>query len=184
MAKTPSNMLDLGTIAPDFQLNDAYGHTVSLSDFSNAKGILVMFICNHCPYVKHIAGSLASVSSEYMARGIAFVAINSNDYEKYPDDAPDKMREEITLRGYKFPYLVDEGQDVAKAYKAACTPDFYLFDAKHRLVYRGEWDCSRPGNDVPVDGSSMRAAMDALLAGKVPSADQKPSLGCNIKWRQ
>lgn len=183
MARTPSTMLALGTKAPSFKLPDAYGHSVSLDDFSGASGLLVMFICNHCPYVKHIAGSLASMSAEYMAKNVAFVAINSNDYANYPDDAPEKMRDEITLRGYKFPYLVDESQDVAKAYQAACTPDFYLFDKNQRLIYRGQWDASRPGNDVIVDGSSMRAALDQLLSGAEVSADQKPSLGCNIKWK-
>lgn len=183
MAKTPSTMLDLGTKAPDFSLPDAYGRRVRLDDYGDAKALLVMFICNHCPFVKHIAGSLAALSDEYMSRGVAVVAINSNDYAKYPDDAPAKMQEEITMRGYKFPYLIDESQDVAKAYKAACTPDFYLFDSERRLAYRGQWDDARPGNNAPVDGASMRAALDTLLAGKEVSPDQKPSLGCNIKWK-
>jgi peroxiredoxin len=183
MAKTPSTMLDLGTVAPDFSLPDAWGHTVSLKSFADAPALLVMFICNHCPYVKHIAGSLAATADEYMSRGVAVVAVNSNDYEKYPDDAPAKMQEEITIRGYKFPYLVDASQEVAKAYKAACTPDFYLFGSDRRLVYRGQWDASRPGNDIVVDGAHMRAALDAVLAGKPVPADQIPSIGCNIKWK-
>lgn len=183
MAKTPSTMLDLGTVAPDFSLPDAWGRTVSLKSFADAPALLVMFICNHCPYVKHIAGSLAATADEYMSRGVTVVAVNSNDYEKYPDDAPAKMQEEITVRGYKFPYLVDASQEVAKAYKAACTPDFYLFGRDRRLVYRGQWDASRPGNGLVVDGAAMRAALDAVLAGKPLPTDQIPSIGCNIKWK-
>jgi peroxiredoxin len=183
MARTPSTMLDLATIAPDFNLKDCYGKSVALRDFLGAKATLVMFICNHCPFVKHLADSLAKVTTSYMAKGVAVIAINSNDIEKYPEDGPDKMQEEILLRGYKFPYLLDLDQSVAKAYHAACTPDFYLFDASMRLAYRGQWDDSRPGNGVEVNASSMRQAIDALLNGKAPDSNQKPSLGCNIKWK-
>jgi peroxiredoxin len=183
MAKTPSTMLELGTVAPVFKLKDAFGKVVSLDDFKGAPATLVMFICNHCPFVIHLADSLAAITREYMAKGLAVVAINSNDTVKYPDDAPDKMRLEIENRGYKFPYLIDEDQAVAKAYRAACTPDFYLFGRDMKLAYRGQWHDSRPGSNVTVDGSSMRIAIDALLGGDQPGADQKPSLGCNIKWK-
>jgi peroxiredoxin len=183
MARTPSNMLDLGTIAPDFNLKDSYGKTIGLKDFIGSRATLVMFICNHCPFVKHLADSIALVTSSYIKKGVAVIAINSNDIETYPEDGPDKMQEEITTRGYKFPYLLDSDQSVAKAYQAACTPDFYLFGPNLRLAYRGQWDDSRPGNAVEVTGASMRMALDALLLGKTPDADQKPSLGCNIKWK-
>lgn len=183
MAKTPSTMLELGTLAPPFFLKDAFGKKVSLADFHNAPAILVMFICNHCPYVIHLAESIAGLTSEYMKKGVAVVAINSNDFAKYPDDAPEKMQEEIKKRNYEFPYLVDESQNIAKAYQAACTPDFYLFNRKLHLAYRGQWDESRPGNQVAVDGHLMRAALDAVLANQQPSTDQKASLGCNIKWK-
>jgi hypothetical protein len=142
-----------------------------------------MFICNHCPFVKHLADSLAEVTTNYMAKGVAVIAINSNDIEKYPEDGPDKMQEEILARKYKFPYLLDLDQSVAKAYQAACTPDFYLFDSSLKLAYRGQWDDSRPGNGLEVNASSMRQALDALLSGKAVVPNQKPSLGCNIKWK-
>ena len=183
MARTPSTMLDLGTKAPDFKLKDSFGKSIALRDFLGSKATLIMFICNHCPFVKHLADSLAELTTTYLAKGVAVIAINSNDIEAYPEDGPDKMREEIAVRGYKFPYLLDLDQSVAKAYQAACTPDFYLFDADLKLAYRGQWDDSRPGNGAEVNGNSMRQALDALLSGKEPDANQKPSLGCNIKWK-
>lgn len=183
MAKTPSTMLELGTKAPDFKLPDTEGQWVSRDDFRGKKGLLVLFICNHCPYVIHIASHLARMTKEYMARGIPVVAINSNDATKYPDDAPDKMKEEKAKRGYAFPYLFDETQKVAQAYQAACTPDIFLFDKNFELAYRGQYDGSRPSNNVPVTGSDLKKALDALLADQKPSAEQTPSIGCNIKWR-
>lgn len=183
MAQTPSTMLPLGTQAPHFSLPDPDGKLVSLSDFSDAPALLVAFICNHCPFVKHIAEGFATLVKDYQAKGVAAVAINSNDVENYPDDSPAKMAEEIEARGYTFPYLLDESQQVAKAYRAACTPDFYVFDAGRQLVYRGQLDGSRPGNEVPVTGEDLRAALDATLAGRPTADDQKPSIGCNIKWK-
>ena len=182
MVRTLSTMLPLGTEAPDFSLADTNGNLVSLSDFQSAKGLLVIFMCNHCPYVKHIAEGLKTLTDEYIAKGIAVVAISSNDAANYPDDSPEKMKEEKLARGYSFPYLYDATQAVAKAYHAACTPDFFLFDAQHHLVYRGQMDDSRPKTDKPVTGADLRAALDALLAGKPPVDKQTPSLGCNIKW--
>jgi len=183
MVKTASTMLELGKQAPGFSLPDTEGKTVSLEDFAGAKALLVAFICNHCPFVKHIAAELASLARDYQERGVAVVGINSNDVANYPDDSPEKMAEEAKNRGYTFPYLFDEPQDVAKAYMAACTPDFYVFDAEQRLVYRGQLDESRPGNDVPVTGKDLRAALNAVLAGGPVLGDQKPSIGCNIKWK-
>ncbi len=183
MAVTPSTMLALGTEAPPFSLPDTDGKMVSLADFKARPALLVMFICNHCPYVKHVRHELARLGRDDQAKGVAVVAISSNDAAAFPDDSPEKMREEKQQAGYTFPYLYDESQDVARAFRAACTPDFYLFDAGRRLVYRGQMDGSRPGNDVPVTGADLRAAIDALLAGKTVNADQKPSMGCNIKWR-
>jgi peroxiredoxin len=184
MAAVPSTMLALGTNAPDFSLPEpASGRQVTLGDFAAAPGLLVAVLSNHCPFVKHIAGELAAFASEYQRRGLAIVAINANDVEKYPADSPEKMTEEVRHRGYPFPYLFDESQDVAKAYQAACTPDFFLFDADRRLVYRGQFDASRPSLDVPVTGSDLRAACDAVLAGERPSEEQTPSVGCNIKWK-
>lgn len=184
MVKTASTMLSLGTQAPDFSLPDAKGRVVSLDDFPDARALLVVFMCNHCPYVKHVAEPLAELAREYRGRGVAIVGINSNDADGYPEDAPEAMREEIERRGYDFPYLVDESQEVAKAYRAACTPDFFLFDAARRLVYRGQMDDSRPGNDRPVTGEDLRAALDAVLEGLPVRSSQKPSLGCNIKWKE
>ena len=184
MAETRSTMLPLGTSAPDFDLPDPSGKRVSLADYKDAPALLVAFICNHCPFVKHIRKEFAAFAKEYQARGVGIVAINSNDVENYPEDGPEKMVEEIKLAGYTFPYLYDESQNVAKAYRAACTPDFYLFDREHRLVYRGQFDGSRPGNAVPVTGADMRSAVDAVLAGQSVRADQKPSGGCNIKWKR
>jgi peroxiredoxin len=183
MALTPSTMLPLGTSAPDFRLPDTTGKTVSLADFKNASALLVMFICNHCPYVKHIRAGLAQLGRDYQARGVAVVAISANDAANYPEDAPAKMKEEARGAGYTFPYLHDATQAVAKAYRAACTPDFFLFDGARKLVYRGQFDDSRPGNGVPVTGKDLRAALDAVLAGKPAPKDQKPSIGCNIKWK-
>ncbi len=184
MAMTPSTMLPLGTGAPSYRLADPDGKVISLDDFEDAPGMLVMFICNHCPFVKHIRHELARFGREYQARGLAVVAINSNDAAAYPDDRPEKMREELKEVGYSFPYLYDETQAVAKAYRAACTPDFFLFDRDRRLVYRGQFDDSRPGNDLSVTGSDLRAAADALLEGRPVPATQTPSIGCNIKWKE
>jgi peroxiredoxin len=176
-------MLALGTSAPPFALPDTDGGTVSLSDFKDAKALLVMFICNHCPFVKHVRSELSKLGHDYLQKGAAIVAISSNDVVTFPDDSPQLMRKEKQDAGYTFPYLYDETQSVAKAYKAACTPDFFLFDAGKRLVYRGQLDDSRPGNDVPVTGKDLRAALDAVIAGRPVSSDQRPSLGCNIKWK-
>ncbi len=183
MARTLSTMLDLGTAAPAFTLPDPSGRQVSLADFEDAPALLVVFMCNHCPYVKHLRSALAEFAREYQPRGLAMIGINSNDVATHPDDSPDKMAEEIRAVGYSFPYLYDEDQAVAKAYKAACTPDFFLFDRGHKLVYRGQFDESRPGNNVPVTGKDLRAAADAVLAGQPVPAEQKASMGCNIKWR-
>jgi peroxiredoxin len=183
MALTPSTMLPLGTDAPDFRLPDTNGKTVSLADFKHAPALLVMFICNHCPYVKHLRQGLAQLGRDYQPKGVGIVAINSNDIASYPADSPEKMKEEVQSTGYTFPYLFDATQSVAKAYRAACTPDIYLFDGKHRLVYRGQFDDSRPGNGRPVTGKDLRAAIDAILAGKPVPKDQNPSMGCNIKWK-
>ena len=183
MARTPSTMLALGTRAPDFSLPDTEGGTVSLADLAGAPGLLVAFICNHCPFVIHIADMLAELGRTYPDRGVGVVAINSNDVANYPDDSPEKMIEECELRGYEFPYLYDETQAVAKSFDAACTPDFFLYDHDAKLAYRGQLDGSRPGSDVPVTGEDLKAAMDALIAGEAIPADQTPSLGCNIKWK-
>ena len=183
MARTPSTMLPLGTRAPDFALPATDGRTVSLSDFADHKGLLVVFMCNHCPFVVHVREELARLGRELVELGVGMVGISSNDVEGYPQDGPDKMAEEAASAGYVFPYLYDATQDVAKAYQAACTPDFYLFDGDQRLVYRGQLDASRPGNAVPVTGTDLRGAIGALLAGGVVSRGQIPSIGCNIKWK-
>lgn len=184
MSRTPSMMLELGTRAPDFTLPDTASETdVSLSDFDDYKGLLVVFMCNHCPYVKNIKEKLAEVAREYREKGVATVAISSNDAENYPDDRPDKMAEEADKFDYPFPYLYDESQDVAKKYRAACTPDFFLFNKERKLVYRGQFDDSRPGNDKPVTGKDLTDAMDRLLEGKEMKENQAPSVGCNIKWK-
>ena len=182
MVLTPSTMLPLGTPAPDFSLPDPTGKKVSLADFKSKPALLVVFMCNHCPYVKHVADGLAELARDYQAKGTAVVGISSNDVKNHPDDAPAKMAEEAKARGYTFPYLYDESQAVAAAYRAACTPDFYVFDRDQKLAYRGQMDASRPGNGIPVTGADLRAALDAVLAGKQAAADQKPSIGCNIKW--
>jgi peroxiredoxin len=176
-------MLDLGTPAPAFRLPDPAGQVHGLEDFAASPALLVAFICNHCPYVKHIRTALAAFARDYQPRGLAVVAINANDVTSHPDDSPGKMAEEIRAAGYTFPYLYDESQSVARAYRAACTPDFFLFDRDRRLVYRGQFDDSRPGNDAPVTGGDLRAAVDLLLAGRPIPPEQKPSIGCNIKWR-
>lgn len=176
-------MLPLGTTAPDFRLPDINGRPVSLGEFTGQSALLVMFICNHCPFVKHIRTELAKLGRDYISRGVGIIAISSNDAANYPDDSHAKMAEESRAAGYDFPYLYDESQAVAQAYRAACTPDFFLFDRNHRLVYRGQLDDSRPGNGVPVTGKDLRSALDALVNGTPVSLSQKPSLGCNIKWK-
>ncbi len=183
MVRTPSTMLPLGTPAPDFALPDVDGKTVTLADLKGSAGLLVVFMCNHCPFVIHLADALAAFGEEYQAKGLAMVGISSNDVDNYPADSPDKMALEAEARGYTFPYLYDGTQDVAKAYRAACTPDFFLFDADHKLVYRGQFDSSRPDSGVKPTGEDLRAASDAVLAGKKPSEKQLPSIGCNIKWK-
>lgn len=183
MVKTASTMQRLGLPAPDFSLVNVDGRTISLSDFKDAKALLVIFMCNHCPFVKHIAEGLTSLAKDYMPRGVAIVGINSNDTSAHPEDSPEKMVQEVELRGYPFPYLFDEDQSVAKAYRAACTPDFFLYDAKRTLVYRGQLDSSRPNSGIPVTGKDLRAALDAVLAGRPVAEDQAPSIGCNIKWK-
>lgn len=188
MVRTESTMLGLGTPAPAFRLPDTEGRLVSLADFATERALVVMFLCNHCPFVIHVRDGLAALAREYTARGAAFVGINANDAQAHPDDAPEKMALEKQRAGYVFPYLFDETQEVARAYRAACTPDFFVFGAPdaegvRRLEYRGQMDGSRPGNGVPVSGADLRAALDAVLAGRAPAAQQKPSLGCNIKWK-
>jgi peroxiredoxin len=176
-------MLPLGTVAPDFRLPDTTGQLVSPADFKSAPALLVMFICNHCPYVVHIRTGLAQLARDYQPKGVAIVGISSNDVANYPADSPARMKDEAKSAGYSFPYLYDETQGTAKAYRAACTPDLFLFDRARKLVYRGQFDDSRPGNGVPVTGKDLRAALDAVLAGKPVAAAQKPSMGCNIKWK-
>lgn len=183
MALTPSTMLPLGTPAPDFQLPDTDGKITSLASFKDQAALVVIFMCNHCPYVVHIRSGLALLAKDYQPRGVAIVGINANDAQKYPADSPAKMREEVKSAGYTFPYLFDETQAVAKAYRAACTPDIFLFDRGRRLVYRGQFDASRPGNGIPVTGQDVRAALDAVLTGKPTSTLQVASIGCNIKWK-
>ncbi len=187
MALTPSTMLPLGTPAPDFSLpntNAEHGsNTVSLADYADAKVLVVVFMCNHCPYVVHVRNTLAQLGKDLAAKDCALVGISSNDVTTHPQDGPSYMTSEAQKSGYTFAYLYDETQDVARAYDAACTPDFYVFDQERRLAYRGQLDDSRPGNRVPSTGEDVRAAVDALLRGEQPSADQKPSMGCNIKWR-
>lgn len=183
MAKE-SNMLSLGTKAPFFRLTDVTaGKEISLNDFSD-QICVIMFICNHCPYVKHINDQLVHLGKDYMNKGVAFIAINSNDVESYPEDSPEKMKETAHSLHYPFPYLFDETQEVAKSYNAACTPDFYIFDQNHLLAYRGQLDDSRPKNSIKVTGQSIREALDKLLAGESVSPEQKPSIGCGIKWKE
>jgi len=183
MAVTASRMLELGISAPDFRLPDTEGNVVSLADFDKSPALLVIFMCNHCPFVKHVLDKLVELIKEYQAKGVAVLGINSNDVADYPDDSPDKMAKLAKEGGFTFPYLYDETQEVAKAYSAACTPDFFLFDGNRSLVYRGQMDDSRPGNGMTVTGADLTAAIDAVLGGKPIAADQKPSMGCNIKWK-
>ncbi len=184
MVLTPSTMLDLGTTAPEFELPDVVsGESVSLGSFEGKKALLVMFICRHCPYVIHVQDELARIGRDYGDRDAGIVAISSNDADNYPDDSPDQLCSMAQDLGFSFPFCYDESQQTAKAYTAACTPDFFLFDAQQRLVYRGQLDDGRPGNDSPVDGKDLRAALDQVLAGDEPDPDQKPSIGCNIKWK-
>ncbi|MCK0146937.1 thioredoxin family protein [Arenibacter sp. F26102] len=185
MANTPSNMLPLGTIAPNFKLLDTtLEKYISLQELKGSKGTVIMFICNHCPFVKHLNTEIVKTATEYQTKDISFIAISSNDAENYPQDAPHLMKLISVEQKYSFPYLYDETQEVAQAYEAACTPDFYLFDANLKLVYRGQFDDSRPGNGIPVTGNDLKAAMDSLLEGKEINANQKPSMGCNIKWKK
>ena len=184
MARTPSNMLPLGTRAHDFSLPDTVSDKMlSLQELKGEKGTVIMFICNHCPFVKHVNAGIVQLAKDYQSKGIGFIAISSNDVENYPDDAPDLMAINAREEGYTFPYLYDESQEIAKAYDAACTPDFYLFDEGLQLIYRGQLDDSRPGNGIPVTGKDLRQALDALLDGNPITEDQKPSIGCNIKWK-
>ena len=185
MALTPSNMLPLGTVAPAFSLPDAVsGKTLTLDELKGEKATVIMFICNHCPFVKHVNSALTKLANDYLNKSISFIAISANDIAEYPEDAPDKMQQEALLHQYPFPYLYDASQDVAKAYMAACTPDFYVFDQNLKCIYRGQLDSSRPGNNIPVTGKDMRAALDNHLAGLPILADQRPSQGCNIKWKK
>ena len=183
MAKVNSTMLPLGTQAPSFSLYDPECNLFTLDHSSKSNAFLVMFICNHCPFVHHIRKELARLANDYIKRDVSIIAINSNDYETHPGDSPEKMKDEIMEWGYNFPYLVDEDQSVAIAYQASCTPDFFLFDSQQQLVYRGQLDGGRPSNDIPVNGRDIRAALDTLLAGDDVSEEQVPSVGCNIKWK-
>lgn len=184
MAATPSTMLALGTPAPDFRLPDTVsGRTIGLDDVAGEHGTLVMFVCNHCPYVKHVRDELARIGDEFPPRGIGVVAISANDAGRYPQDGPEAMRAEAQAAGYAFPYLYDESQRTARAYQASCTPDFFLFGADRRLAYRGQLDASRPGNGVPVTGEDLRRAMVSLVEGRPVPMEQTPSIGCNIKWK-
>jgi peroxiredoxin len=182
MAATPSTMLDLGTTLPAFRLRDINGKAVTSNDFGASRGLLVAFICPHCPYVRHVRNEFARLARDVQQRGISVIAINSNDATAFPDDSPEGMRQEASEVGYTFQYLVDDTQEVAKSFRAACTPDFFLFDNQKRLVYRGQFDDSRPRTQVPVTGKDLMAAIDALLAGEPVPPDQRPSMGCNIKW--
>jgi peroxiredoxin len=185
MAKTLSTMLDLGTSAPDFSLPDVVsGRTITLASFAGDTALLVMFICRHCPFVKHVQDELARLGIDYRGRGVGIVAISANDVATHPDDAPHLLKEMAEELAFIFPYCYDETQEVAKDYRAACTPDFFLFDKERRLVYRGQLDDSRPDNGKPVNGRDLRAAIDAVLFGRAVGADQRPSIGCNIKWKQ
>ena len=183
MVQTASTMIPLGSDAAAFELPDPQGKMVCLSDFADAPVLVVIFMCNHCPFVKHIGNELADLARTYQERGVGLVAINPNDVENYPDDSPEKMAEAIKEYGYTFPYLYDESQEIAKAYQAACTPDFFVYNAERQLVYRGQMDDSRPNNEHPVTGADLRAVLDALLDGGPAPAMQKPSIGCNIKWK-
>ena len=183
MAETPSTMRALGTPAPEFELPDPTGAFHRKSDYQG-KPLLVGFICNHCPFVKHVANRLGELAAELQRKGMGVVFVNANDTDSHPEDAPEKMAEFAKERGITVPYLYDQSQEVAKAYEAACTPDFFLFDSSHKLVYRGQFDDSRPGNDLPVTGADLKRAAEAVLAGRTPEGEQKPSVGCNIKWKK
>ena len=184
MARTPSNMLPLGTIAPNFELLDTISNTVlNLKNIKGEKGTVIMFICNHCPFVIHVNPEIVSIANAYKTKGLSFIAISSNDAINYPQDSPEKMKVHAKNEGYSFPYLFDNSQDVAKAYDAACTPDFYVFDAELKLAYRGQLDDSRPGNGIPVSGKDLRHALDCLIENKKNTENQKPSIGCGIKWK-
>ena len=185
MARTPSNMLELGTVAPEFYLKDTKSNTeyFSFADLKGDKGTLVFFICNHCPFVHHVIEEIVRIANDYRVQGISFIAISSNDVVNYPQDAPELMTEYAFENNFEFPYLYDETQEVAKAYDAACTPDFYLFDNQDKLVYRGQLDDSRPGNGIPLSGNDLRGAIDGVLYNRSINPDQKPSIGCNIKWK-
>ena len=184
MVKTASTMLPLGTPAPAFSLRNVDGEMVSLEDFQGKPALLVIFMCNHCPFVKHIAEQLAQLGREYQGQGVGVVAISSNEIANHPEDSPEQMIHEVEQRGYTFPYLYDEDQDVAIAYRAACTPDFYVFDGDQKLAYRGQLDSSRPDSGIPVSGEDLRAALDAVLSGQPINEQQVPSIGCNIKWKE
>ena len=183
MAATPSTMLPLGTLMPDFTLPGFTARLVSSAETGSAPATLVVFLCPHCPFVRHTRMEIGRFGRDYMAKGLVMFGINSNDIGAFPEDGPEGMRQEASVAGYTFPYLRDDSQDVAKLYRAACTPDFFLFDSNRMLVYRGQLDSSRPGNGIPVTGEDLRAAVDAVLAGGTPSAAQKASIGCNIKWK-
>ena len=185
MAVTPSTMIPLGNKAPDFSLPDTVsGKTLSLNDLRSDKATVIMFICNHCPFVKHVNDGLVKLANDYLPKGVSFIAISSNDVENYPDDSPEKMKLVAKELGFSFPYLYDESQEVGRSYDAACTPDFYIYDKFLKLVYRGQLDDSRPSNGIPVTGKDMRAALDQLLSEKAVSTEQRPSIGCNIKWKK
>ena len=184
MARTESNMLPLGTKAPDFKLFDVIStNNLSVKELQGEKGTIIMFICNHCPFVKHVNEELVRIANDYEIKGFRFIAINSNDVEAYPDDSPEEMAKTAIENKFSFPYFFDETQEVAKAYDAACTPDFYVFDTELKLVYRGQLDDSRPGNNIPVTGKDLREALDRLLNSEPQRTAQKPSIGCNIKWK-
>ncbi|MGB3788815.1 MAG: thioredoxin family protein [Phormidesmis sp.] len=183
MVRTESTMLPLGTTAPSFELEDVVsGNTVSLDTFKGKKGLLLMFICQHCPFVKHVEDQLGQIGQDYVPKGIGILAVSANNIESHPQDSPENMREQVKRANFNFPYAYDATQAVAKSYTAACTPDFFLFDGDFKLAYRGQLDDSRPGNDLPVDGKDLRAALDKVVAGESVSETQKPSIGCNIKW--
>jgi peroxiredoxin len=184
MVMTASTMLALGTAAPDFSLPDIERKTVSVTDFKESPALLVIFMCNHCPFVKHVLSGLVELIKEYQGKGVAVVGINSNDVESFPEDRPEMMAKVAKQAGFTFAYLYDETQEAAKVYRAACTPDFFLFDKERTLVYRGQMDDSRPGNDIPVTGTDLRAALDSVIEGRQVSDEQRPSIGCNIKWKQ
>jgi len=184
MALTPSSMTELESVAHDFSLPDPTGKLWSLADFANKEALLVMFICNHCPYVRHLKSALAQFARDYADRSLGIIAINANDAKLYPQDSPQQMANDSQEFNYSFPYVFDEKQDTARAYQAACTPDFFLYDQQRQLVYRGQFDASRPGNDIPITGNHLRQAVDQVLIGQQPEVEQLPSVGCNIKWKE